>query len=137
MEHAWRGYSVIAFGHDELRPVTIAAEDGWGRVGATIIDALDTLMVMDMHAEVQQARQFIDGLNWTRPVDASFFEYPIRFVGGLLAAYDLSHDVLYLAKAEELAARLLPAWDSPPHWVPKNTVNLLTSAASISMQRIK
>lgn len=48
----------------------------------------------------------------------SVFEITIRCLGGLLTAYDFTKDELMLIKAEELAKRLLPAFDSPtgiPH----------------------
>lgn len=41
------------------------------------------------------------GLTWT------------RYLGGLLGGYELSGDQLLLDKAEELAAILLPAFDTP------------------------
>jgi mannosyl-oligosaccharide alpha-1,2-mannosidase len=37
----------------------------------------------------------------------SMFEAIIRIVGGLLAAYDLSEDELFLTKAQELASKML------------------------------
>lgn len=46
-----------------------------------------------------------------------------RVVGGLLSAYDLSHDEVFLEKAQDIADRLLPAWDTPSG-VPYNLINL-------------
>ena len=46
-----------------------------------------------------------------------------RVVGGLLSAYDLSEDKLFLDKAREIADRLLPAWDTPSG-IPYNIINL-------------
>ncbi len=37
----------------------------------------------------------------------SLFETVIRVVGGLLSAYDASHDALFLEKADELAAKIM------------------------------
>jgi len=46
-------------------------------------------------------------------------------LGGLLSAYDLSDDVRLLRKAQELADRILPAFDTP-NKIPCNGINLLT-----------
>lgn len=46
-----------------------------------------------------------------------------RVVGGLLSAYDLSQDKVFLEKAQDIAGRLLPAWDSPSG-IPYNIINL-------------
>lgn len=46
-----------------------------------------------------------------------------RVVGGLLSAYDLSGDKIFLEKARDIADRLLPAWDTPTG-IPYNRINL-------------
>ena len=35
-----------------------------------------------------------------------------RVVGGLLSAYDLSADKIFLEKARDITDRMLPAWDT-------------------------
>lgn len=46
-----------------------------------------------------------------------------RVVGGLLSAYDLSGDKVFLEKAKDIADRLLPAWDTKTG-IPYNIINL-------------
>lgn len=46
MLHSWRGYEKYAWGNDELCPVTLKGKNGFGGLGATMIDALDTLHMM-------------------------------------------------------------------------------------------
>lgn len=46
-----------------------------------------------------------------------------RVVGGLLSAYDLSGDKVFLEKAKDIADRLLPAWNTPTG-IPYNIINL-------------
>lgn len=46
-----------------------------------------------------------------------------RVVGGLLSAYDLSGDKIFLEKAKDIADRLLPAWDTKSG-IPYNAINL-------------
>ena len=43
---------------------------------------------------------------------ARFFETVIRYLGGLLSAYALSHDPILLSRADELGAALLPAFNT-------------------------
>ena len=43
----------------------------------------------------------------------SVFETTIRVLGGLLTAYDLTKDKMYLKKAEDIAKRLKPAFNTP------------------------
>ena len=43
---------------------------------------------------------------------ARFFETIIRYLGGLLSAYALSHDPILLSRADDLGAALLPAFDT-------------------------
>jgi hypothetical protein len=42
-----------------------------------------------------------------------FFETTIRYLGGLLSAYALSNDTIFLTKADELGQILLPVFDTP------------------------
>ena len=46
-----------------------------------------------------------------------------RVLGGLLSAYDLSGDKVFLEKAQDIADRLLPAWNTPSG-IPYNRINL-------------
>lgn len=49
-------------------------------------------------------------LTFDRPASISLFETVIRLSGGLISAYDLSGDALFLDKATDLASRLAPAF---------------------------
>jgi mannosyl-oligosaccharide alpha-1,2-mannosidase len=91
-----------------------------------LIEAMDTLWVMGLDAE------FADALNWCRDhldfdVDGevSVFETSIRVVGGLLSAYHASGDTLLLAKAVDMADRLLPAFATSTG-MPYRYINLKT-----------
>lgn len=52
-------------------------------------------------------------LDFNKGYTCSVFETTIRVMGGLLSAYDLSGDAMFLEKARQLADRLLPAWKTP------------------------
>lgn len=59
------------------------------------MDAIDTLYIMGLHEEYNQARGWIqDNLDFKSKSkgDISVFETNIRFVGGLLSIYALTND---------------------------------------------
>ena len=58
------------------------------------------------------------------------FETTIRIVGGLVAAYDLSGDEMYLEKCTDLLEHLKPAFGTKTG-VPYSIVNLRTGEAKI------
>ncbi|CAN8268881.1 unnamed protein product [Cochlearia groenlandica] len=124
MIHAWSSYEKYAWGQDELQPQTKDGVDSFGGLGATMIDALDTLYIMGLHEQFQKAREWVaTSLDFDKDYDASMFETTIRVVGGLLSAYDLSGDKLFLDKAKDIADRLLPSWDTQSG-IPYNFINL-------------
>jgi endoplasmic reticulum Man9GlcNAc2 1,2-alpha-mannosidase len=94
-------------------------------MGWVIIDALDTLMLMNLTEEVERARTWIgESLDWNQDNEVSLFETTIRMLGGLLSAHYLSnYDDLYLEKAVDLADRLLGGFESPTG-IPYASVNL-------------
>ncbi|PIO53183.1 hypothetical protein TELCIR_25492, partial [Teladorsagia circumcincta] len=99
-----------------------------GDMGATIVDAIDTLWIMGLKEEYEQARSWIKhSLDFTRTAkgDLSVFETNIRFIGGLLSIYALTKDNMYVEKAEEIAKLLLPAFDTPTG-IPYAIVNVAT-----------
>ncbi|KAK1303943.1 Mannosyl-oligosaccharide 1,2-alpha-mannosidase MNS1 [Acorus calamus] len=124
MLHAWNSYVTYAWGNDELQPQSKNGADSFGGLGATIVDSLDTLYIMGLHEEFQKAREWVaNSLDFNKDYDASVFETTIRVVGGLLSAYDLSGDKVFLEKAKDIGDRLLPAWDTPTG-IPYNSINL-------------
>ena len=91
MKHAWHGYKTNAFGADEVRPVSGGPKTRWGGLGITLVDALDTLWLMNMKDEFYEARDWVkDHLDFNKNIDVSVFETTIRSLGGLLSAYDWS-----------------------------------------------
>lgn len=134
MKHAWRGYAKYAWGHNELRPVSLEPHSdsifGSEKMGATIVDAIDTLYIMNLHEEYLAARTWIEeNLNFKKfDADLSVFETNIRYVGGLLSIYALTKDQMFLFKAIDIADKLLPAFDTPSG-IPYSNINLRTGYA--------
>lgn len=92
----------------------------------SLVDALDTLWIMGLKDEFNEGRDWVKNhLSHTLVGEVSTFETAIRSLGGLLSAYDLSDDTVFLKQAEYLAPRLLKAFDSPSG-LPRGRVNLKT-----------
>lgn len=116
-EHAWSGYKASAMGHDVLAPLRGGWKDSFNGWGATLVDALDTLWIMDLKEEFGIAVDQIRDIDFTTSArsDIPMFETVIRYLGGLMGAYDVSghqYPVL-LEKAKELAEILIGAFDTP------------------------
>ncbi|KAH6692622.1 mannosyl-oligosaccharide 1,2-alpha-mannosidase IC [Plectosphaerella plurivora] len=119
-QKAWSAYTQNAWGCDELRPLSQACANHHNGWGAAIIDSLDTLWMMGMHDEFQQAVDFVARIDWnnsTRPRCNPHIAN-IQYLGGLLSAYDLSHDPILLEKATELGGMLYSTFDTPSRLPP-------------------
>merc|ERR1719500_1435294 len=134
MQHAWDGYAKYAWGKNEVRPVSLrghtASIFGQASMGATIVDSLDTLYIMGMIDEYEKARGWVESeLDFNKMSgDVSVFETNIRYVGGLLSAYALTGDKLFLDKASHVADKLMPAFKSPTG-IPFALINMRTGTA--------
>nr|XP_023025140.1 mannosyl-oligosaccharide alpha-1,2-mannosidase IA-like [Leptinotarsa decemlineata] len=134
MKHAWDNYVRYAWGKNELKPISkrghVGSIFGSLPLGATIIDGLDTLYIMGMKEEFKQARDWVaTELNFDQMTsDVSVFEVNIRFVGGLLACFALTGDTMFRDKAQQIADKLLPAFDTPTG-IPNALINFKTGAS--------
>uniref|UniRef100_A0A671NZE7 alpha-1,2-Mannosidase n=1 Tax=Sinocyclocheilus anshuiensis TaxID=1608454 RepID=A0A671NZE7_9TELE len=128
MKHAWDSYRQYGWGHNELKPIAKKGHStnifGNSQMGATIVDALDTLYIMGLHDEFKDGQEWIEqNLDFSVNAEVSVFEVNIRFIGGLLAAYYLSGQEVFKVKAVQLAEKLLPAFNTPTG-IPWAMVNL-------------
>lgn len=123
-----KNYMLTISGYDEYHPVArtgrfMAQPNGMGWI---IVDALDTLMIMNLTKELKHARDWVSTtLNYEKDQDVNTFETTIRMLGGLLSAHYLqdalpglkpenaNEEDLFLEKAVDLADRLMGAFDSP------------------------
>jgi mannosyl-oligosaccharide alpha-1,2-mannosidase len=132
MLSAWRNYRERAWGKDQIKPISGGFESfplKDQHLGLSLIEALDTLWIMGLDDE------FRDGVDWVKTnlsfdVDGevSVFETSIRLVGGLLSAFHACGDPALLAKARDLADRLLPSFNASPLGIPHRYINLRTGA---------
>lgn len=71
------------------------------------------MLIMDLKEEFADARQWVaTELTFDRRGQFNAFEITIRMLGGLLAAYHLSGDNLFLQKAVDLGERMLPIFQT-------------------------
>ncbi|KAF9186375.1 hypothetical protein BGZ51_002069 [Haplosporangium sp. Z 767] len=129
--HAWNGYKEHAWGHDEVLPVSGGYKDNFNGWGATMIDSLDTLVIMGFNKEFDEVLDWIKtSFDMTKnPTDQlQFFETIIRYLGGLLSAYDLTGERHLLDRAEELGNYMLNAFQD--RIMPASRVAIQKSANS-------
>jgi flagellar biosynthesis GTPase FlhF len=98
-KHAWKGYKAHAWGKDELRPIS-RGYSTWFDIGLTMVDSLDTMWLMDLKEEFNEARDWVKtSLQFDKNKFVNLFEVTIRVLGSLLSAYNLSGDKDFLTKA--------------------------------------
>ncbi|MBT9331706.1 glycoside hydrolase family 47 protein [Paracidobacterium acidisoli] len=128
---AWEGYKKYAWGHDALKPLSHAPYDWYGSGHSllmTPVDALDTLTLMGLKPQADEARKLIDTqLNLDQDIYVKDFEITIRLLGALQSNYELTGDKRLLELADDLGRRMLPMFDSPTG-MPYEYVNLKTGA---------
>ncbi|KRA61494.1 alpha-mannosidase [Caulobacter sp. Root655] len=131
---AWRGYVAKAWGKDEINPVSGTSRSFFIEghdLGLSLVEALDTLWIMGLDAEFQAGVDWVKThLDFDVDGNAQVFETNIRLVGGLLSAHLACGDPVLLAKARDLADRLVKAFEASPHGLPWRYVNLRTGAVS-------
>ncbi|KAF1932997.1 glycoside hydrolase family 47 protein [Didymella exigua CBS 183.55] len=152
-KRCWNNYRERAWTKDELGPISGGAKDTFGSWGATLVDSLDTLWIMDLKQEFAEAIDAATKIDFGPKIDGEInvFETIIRYLGGFLGAYDVSgcHDARLLNKAIEVADLAYAAFDTPnrmpvSRWNPKKAVfgeeqlpaesMLIAEAASASVE---
>ncbi|KZS96315.1 glycoside hydrolase family 47 protein [Sistotremastrum niveocremeum HHB9708] len=138
---AYSVYQKVAFGHDDLEPVSLSFDDSRNGWGATIVDGMSTMLVMGLTDLYQQAVQFAGTIDFNQsnvPSETvSVFETTIRFVGGFLSAYQLNgeQDKILLEKAQQVADKLAFAWVGNND-VPFGELNFTTNEPIVAASNI-
>ena len=119
-QRAWSGYRTHAWLHDEVKPISNSSKDPFCGWAATLVDSLDTLWIMGMEEEFDEAVKAVEKIDFTTTPyrdEIPVFETVIRYLGGFLGAYDVSGAKdkyrILLDKAVELAEVLMPVFDTP------------------------
>ncbi|XP_067106505.1 ER degradation-enhancing alpha-mannosidase-like protein 3 isoform X2 [Osmerus mordax] len=136
-DHAYGSYMKYAYPADELMPLSCRGrvrglepnrgdiDDSLGKFSLTLIDTLDTLVVLNKLDEFEDAvRKTVRDVKLDNDVVVSVFETNIRVLGGLLGGHVMA-DMLkqrgdrmqwyageLLDMAKELGHRLLPAFNT-------------------------
>ncbi|KAG6855117.1 hypothetical protein C0991_006046 [Blastosporella zonata] len=112
-------------GPDWGNPWNIASNDVAGNFSLTLIDVLDTLVVLDDRAGFEQAvKNIIDWVSFDVNTKPQVFETTIRVLGGLLSGHIFANQTgqpfhlpwyrgELLDMAHDLGKRLLPAFNTP------------------------
>jgi len=132
--HAWNGYKQFAWGSDEVHPVSGTATDFFVKghsFGLSIIEALDTLYVMELDDELASCVKWLQAhLDFDIDGNVQMFEAVIRMVAGLIAGYYATGERFMLDGARDLADRLLVCFTKSPTGAPYRYANLHTGAVS-------
>jgi hypothetical protein len=128
--HAWRAYAAWAWGADVVKPVSRAPATDLCQMGETLVDAVDTGLLMGLPEVYEAARAWVrDALPAAvgGQADINLFECTIRVVGGLLGVHDLSAEPVFLLRAEAVARAFVEAGAfASPTGIPFSTLYLET-----------
>ncbi|KAI9010862.1 glycoside hydrolase [Phycomyces nitens] len=147
--HGWHNYLNHAYPADELNPfqcngrgsdksdpTNININDVLGDYSLTLVDTLDTLAIMGTQAQFEEAVGLVlEQVSFDKDSKVQVFELNIRALGGLLSAHIFASDPSFghsikgyngglLKLAQDLANRLLPAFQSSKSGIPYPRVNL-------------
>lgn len=151
MKHAWTGYRTYAWTHDELTPNSKGFSDPFCGWAASLVDALDTLWIMEMYDEFDEAYEALKQIDFTTTPyrdEIPVFETIIRYLGGLVAAYDVSGGIngkypMLLTKAVQLAEILMGVFDTPNrmpilyyNWKPNYSPQPKTASTKVSVAEL-
>ncbi|KAF4625741.1 hypothetical protein G7Y89_g12422 [Cudoniella acicularis] len=90
-QYAFNAYVKYAWGYDELQPLTKTGTNDWYGWGVTVVDGLDTAVIMELTDVVSKMLGWIKSVDFTTTPggDVEMFDTTIRYLGGLLSSYDL------------------------------------------------
>ena len=124
MKHSWIAYKQYAWGKDHLKPISKTFHT-WFNVGLTMIDSIDTLILMGLKDYVSEIVDWsANHLDFNKDINVNCFETTIRVLGGLLSAYHLTGEQVFKEKALDIGDRLYYCYKSSSSKVPLSDVNL-------------
>ncbi|SCU80810.1 LANO_0B01222g1_1 [Lachancea nothofagi CBS 11611] len=146
---SWRDYTRHGWDADVYRPISKAKSNMYGSdskpLGWIIVDSIDSMLLMynssrknqeHFKTEILRVEDWVSTkLDYDIDVSVSLFETTIRMLGGLLSAFYLSDEMnigdpsIYLAKATDLANRMLPAFENTATGIPYSSINLHTGVS--------
>ncbi|KAJ2902120.1 glycoside hydrolase family 47 protein [Zalerion maritima] len=119
---SWLAYRNKAWGRDTLRPVTGTGKDNRAGWALSLVEALDTLWIMELKSEFHEAAALAAEMDFGLSAASGLFTVDLatRYLGGYLGAYELSGLNPLLLKAKELGEMVYLAFDTrdrmPADW---------------------
>ncbi|KAJ6588148.1 glycoside hydrolase family 47 protein [Mycena capillaripes] len=137
---SYNAYKQFAFGHDDLSPVSKGFSDGRNGWGASIVDAMPTMVIMGLEDIFEEAVNFSSKIDFSKSQTGdtvSLFETTIRYVAGFLSSYELSDKKfpVLVQKAKEVVDKMAFAWVGN-HDVPYGFMDFSTNKPKISTSNI-
>ncbi|KAF2691247.1 glycoside hydrolase family 47 protein [Lentithecium fluviatile CBS 122367] len=125
---AWGSYKEKAWMKDALKPISGTYVDQFSGWAATLVDSLDTLWILGLREEFYEAVAAVATIDFgtSTSTRVNTFETCIRYLGGLIAAYDLSGHEVLKAKAIEVGD-LLYAGFNTANGMPVDFINFATA----------
>jgi mannosyl-oligosaccharide alpha-1,2-mannosidase len=113
-EKSWTSYKSKAWMKDALKPISGDHVDQFSGWAATLVDSLDTLWMMGMREGFYEAVEAVAMIDFGKSTSATVntFETCIRYLGGFIAAYDLSGHPVLLQKAVEVGDMLYAGFNT-------------------------
>ncbi|TGJ87411.1 hypothetical protein E0Z10_g1329 [Xylaria hypoxylon] len=110
----WEAYKKYAWLKDALMPISGGFRDQFSGWSATLVDSLDTLWILGLRDEFDEAVSAVAKIDFGQSTSSSVntFETNIRYLGGLIAAFDLSKREVLLVKAIELGDLIYAAFNT-------------------------
>ncbi|KAI1633085.1 endoplasmic reticulum mannosyl-oligosaccharide 1,2-alpha-mannosidase [Biscogniauxia mediterranea] len=110
----WKAYKSFAWMKDALKPLSESYRDQFSGWSATLVDSLDALWIMGLREEFDEAVEAVAQIDFgtSTSTRVNTFETNIRYLGGLIAAYDLSKREILLTKAVELGDLIYGAFNT-------------------------
>ncbi|KAI2642740.1 glycoside hydrolase family 47 protein [Xylaria nigripes] len=123
--HDWAAYREYAWMKDALMPITGGFRDQFCGWAATLVDSLDSLWILGLREEFDEAVAAVSTIDFGQSTSSrvNMFETNIRYLGGMLAAYDLSKREALLSKAVELGDLIYAGFDTE-HRMPVDFIQL-------------
>jgi mannosyl-oligosaccharide alpha-1,2-mannosidase len=90
-QYAFNAYVEYAWDYDELQPLSKTGTNDWYGWGVTVVDGLDTAIIMNLTDVVSKILPRTQSVDFTTAPDGpvELFDVTIRYLAGLLSSYDL------------------------------------------------
>ena len=116
MKHAWDNYVTYAWGRNELRPVSkrghSASVFGSSPMGATVVDALDTLYIMGMDEEFERGKQWVsENLDMNQLTGRVSMNYFPNFIYSSFSLVEKPKNTKVKGPSKKDKSREIPKWN--------------------------